>query len=82
MLTEKARVPLYWMLDIGQRGMLGKISVLSGSELYWLASCVIEVYVNPKGKVALGNCSLSVASGSYGFTRCNLLRITIWCLQF
>jgi len=62
--------------------MLEKRSVLFGSELFWLACCVIEGYVNSKRKVALGNSSLSVAPGSYGFTHCNLLRITIWRLEF
>ena len=61
---------------------MGKRSVLFGSELYWLACCVNEGYVNPKGKVALRNSSLSVAPGRYGFTDCNLLRIAIWCLEF
>ena len=46
---------------------MGKRSVLFGSELYWLACCVNEGYVNPKGKVALRNSSLSVAPGRYGF---------------
>ena len=70
------------MVDICQRGMLGKSSVLFGSELYCLSCCVIEDYVNPKGKVALGNSSLSVAPDPYGFRDCNLLRITFWRLEF
>ena len=55
--------------------MLRKRSVLFGSERYWLAYCVIEGYVNPKGKVALDNSSLFVTPGPYAFTGCNLLRI-------
>jgi hypothetical protein len=62
--------------------MLGKESVLFGSELYRLSRCVIESYVNPKGKFAFGNSSLSLAPGPYGFTRGNLLHITIWRLEF
>ena len=46
---------------------MGKRSVLFGSELYCLACCFIDGYVNPKGKVALRNSSLSVAPGRYGF---------------
>jgi len=62
--------------------MVGKRSVLFGSERYWLACCFVDGYVNPKGKVALRNSSLSVAPGRYGFTDCNLLLITIWGLEF
>jgi len=43
-----------WLVDIGQRGMLGKRSVLFDSELYWLACCVIEGYVNTQGKNCTG----------------------------
>jgi len=38
------------LVDIGQREMLGKRSVLFGREIFWLACCVTEGYVNPKGK--------------------------------
>ena len=82
LLTEKTRVLLYLLVDIGHKGLLGKKSVLFGTKLYWLACCVIEGYVNPKGIVALRYSFFSVAPGPYGFTGCSMLRITIWCVEF